>query len=314
MSPRVGLIFAFLFVLLESGQFVYFGSLFQKVDSFLFGSLVFGLTVIVFTGWTFIVNPDQLKTAFALPRPLIAVNIGAVITFTAYLISVQLLEPAITYTISAGTMPITAYVLHRLGVREGEDMRNRVEAIGNFLIFTSIIFLAIITLSGLSGFVRGDKVNAIIGVFLAIIDGIFFTLILVYSKRLQKAGVGASAVLGLRLPLYVLVTGLIAYRGYDPVEFIPMTQLGIYVAIGFMLTIPPLYFLQRAIATLSTLTISAITALGPFVIFSLQLVEGRIDYSFLTMAGLFIYCCGALLATIGAVGFISGNNTANSKS
>ena len=125
-----GLILTLVFVVLESTQFVYFGGLFQKMNSFLFGFLVFALTIIFCLGWTVVVNPDQLQKALSLPKQLLAINLGAVVTFTAYLISVQLLEPAITYTISAGTMPITAYVLYRLGLREGEPMRNQVEATG----------------------------------------------------------------------------------------------------------------------------------------------------------------------------------------
>ena len=302
-KTTLGLIFTFIFVILESTQFVYFGGLFQKINSFLFGFLVFGLIIITCLGWTLVVNPAQLKKAISLPRQLLTINLGAVITFTAFLISVQLLEPAITYTISAGTMPVTAYILYRLGFTEGEPMRNTAEACGNILIFCSIIFLAVITVMGLSGFVRGDHSNALIGIILAVIDGIFFTLILVYSQRLNKAGVGAGAVLGLRLPLYVLVTGVIAYSGYgfNPSEILGVGQIAIYVIIGFCLTIPPLYFLQKAITLLPTLTISALTALGPFVIFGLQLIEGRIDYSAITMQGLGIYVVGAFLSALGAV-------------
>jgi len=231
----------------------------------------------------------------------LAVNIGAVVTFSAYLTSVQLVEPAITYTISAGSMPITALVLYRLGIREGEPMRNRLEAIGNSLIFLSIIFLAIVTVAGLTGFVRGGWLVGLTGVLLAILDGIFFTLILVYSQRLSNAGVGPAAVLGLRLPLYVVVTGCLVFTGTEQSNELSISDVMIYVLIGFMLTIPPLYLLQRAVSMISTLTLSALTALGPFVIFGLQLVEGRIEYRDMTLVGLSVYLAGALIAAIGAV-------------
>ena len=72
------------------------------MNSFQFGFLVFLLTVIVFVGWTAMANPGQLKKALAMPRELIAVNLGAVATLTAYLMSVQLIEPAVAYTIFLG--------------------------------------------------------------------------------------------------------------------------------------------------------------------------------------------------------------------
>ena len=52
---------------------------------------------------------------------------------------------------------------------------------------------------------------------------------------------------------------------------------------------------------ISTLTVSALTALDPFVIFALQALEGRVDYSTATLLGLSIYLVGALLSAGGAV-------------
>jgi hypothetical protein len=41
--------------------------------------------------------------------------------------------------------------------------------------------------------------------------------------------------------------------------------------------------------------------LGPFVIFGLQVIEGRVDYSAATLIGLAVYFAGAVLAASGAV-------------
>ena len=302
----LGVLLALLFVFLEATQFVFFGGLFQRMSAFLFGSLVFGLTIVGFVGWTALKNPRQLRAALANPKPLIGVNLCAVFALGAYLTSVQLVEPAVTYTISSGVMPMTTYILFRCGFAEGEGMRNRMEAGGNLLLFAGVVFLSAITLLGLSGFVRGGWLAGLAGVLLAIADGIFFTLVLVFSQRLDKAGVGPGAVLGLRLPLYVLLAGLCATAGLDHKEALPTSEVALYVAIGLALTVPPLYALQRAVALISTLTISALTALGPFVIFALQLIEGRVDYSSVTLAGLALYFTGSLLAAGGAVKAAAG--------
>lgn len=302
-KSTLGLLFGFAFVLLESIQFVYFGSLFQRMNSFQFAFLVFALTVTVFIGWAAWKYPAQLKNALSRPKELLLINIGAVISFTAYLTSVQLLEPAITYTISCGIMPLTAYLLYRFGMREGEDMRNRFEQVGNSLIFIGILFLALITINGLSGFVRGGTAVAIAGVLLAVIDGVSFTLILVYSQRLNIRGVGPATVLGVRMPLYVLVAATAYYFAPDfpQPSRLENTEILLYVLTGFLLLVPPLYFMQKAVSMLSALTVSTLTALGPFVIFSMQFIEGRIDYSPLTMVGLAIYVSGAVLAAFGSV-------------
>jgi len=49
------------------------------------------------------------------------------------------------------------------------------------------------------------------------------------------------------------------------------------------------------------MTIGALTALGPFVIFGLQMIEGRVAYSLATLIGLVVYFAGAMLAALGAV-------------
>ncbi len=298
-TVTAGLICALLYVVMESAQFVYFGKLFQQLSPFLFGALVFGLIVLVFAGRTIIVAPQEFKRALALPRLLLAINLGAVVTFTCYLLSVRLLEPAITYTVSAGTMPLTAWVLFKTGMREQGKLRNRAEATGILIIFASIVFLAVITLGGLSGFVRGGWTAAAIGLLLTIADGVFFTLILVYSQRLSEAGIGAAAILGLRLPLYVLVTGALAAGTTQVLP--PLAPLTLAVLVGFLLIVPPLYLLQRAAAILSTLTLSAITTLGPLVILLLQWLEGRVAYSTATTIGLTLYMVGAATAAFGSV-------------
>ena len=302
MNPAIlGLCWALLYVALESTQFVFFGGLFQRMSSFVFGFLVFGITAIAFIGWAAIKVPDQLRLAFANPRSLIAANIGVTVGVAAYLLSVQLIEPAVTYTISGGVMPITAYLAFRFGAREGEPMRNTTEAVGNVILFVGVVMLAVMTILGWSGFVRGGTGAALAGVLLAVVDGVLFTWVLIFCQRLDKAGVGAGAVFGLRFPLYVILAGSCAAAGLDYKAPISITDMSIMVAVGLLLTIPPLYALQRAVASVSTLTLSALTALGPFVIFALQLIEGRVAYSNATLVGLTVYFVGSLFAAYGAV-------------
>lgn len=301
-SAFVGIILTLVFVTLESAQFVYFGGLFQRMSSFHFGALVFGSVIILFVGGTAVFEPQVLRNAWNNPRPVIAVNLCVVFALGAYLLSVQLVEPAVTYAISSAAMPVTTYVLYRLGVQEGEGVRNLAEGIGTFGLFLSILYLGYITISGQSGFVRGDgALPALGGTGLAIVDGVLFTWVLVISKRLNTVGVGPGAVLGLRLPLYVLVASALTVAGVDAREPLPMADIGLFVLLGVLLTVPPLYALQKAVSLVSTLTISSLTALGPFIIFALQILEARVEYSQATLIGLALYSVASLLSAVGAV-------------
>lgn len=301
MTPQAaGLVFALLFVFLESLQTVFFGGLFQRVNSFLFGAIVFGLASVGLIGWTALRDPRQIRAAMARPGALLLVNLGALTTFTAFLLSVQLIEPAITYTVSSAMMPVTALVLARLGWQAnpgGQGLRTVAVAV----LLVSVIVLCAGVLAGQSGFVRGGSGMAMAGLLLAMVDGIFFTLILVGSDRLNAGGTGPAAVLGLRLPAYVAVTAMLAGATLTPAGAPDPVALAGLVGLGLLLTVPPLYFLQRAVPLLSTFALSALTALGPLVIFGLQRIEGRVDYAAITLAGLLIYVTGSLLAAVAAL-------------
>ena len=56
-----------------------------------------------------------------------------------------------------------------------------------------------------------------------------------------------------------------------------------------------------ALSGISVLLLSTITALGPFIVFLMQMVEGRVAFSGFTLAGLLIYSSGVLLAMPGLI-------------
>ena len=55
------------------------------------------------------------------------------------------------------------------------------------------------------------------------------------------------------------------------------------VFIWLVIMAVPLFAMQKAIATVSLFLLSSITALGPFMVFGFQLLEGRVAYSRYTL-------------------------------
>ena len=296
----IGLIWALAFVVLESIQFVFFGNIFQRVSTVAFGAMVLGITTVIFVGWSAVRRPVQLRRAFGLPRHVIAINLAATASWLMFLLAVQMIEPAVAYTLGAGAMPLMAWAAHRLRVPEGEALRNRAEAAGIGIILLAMVWLSVVTMAGLSGFVRGGQGAAIVGTVLALAEGALFTWLLIFCQRIDRAGVGPGTVFGLRFPLYVLTATALATAGFDAKPPVPGAEMAVLVSIGLLLIVPPLFALQKAVALISTLTISAITALGPFVIFVLQIFEGRVEYSTPTLIGLGIFFVGAILSAYGA--------------
>ncbi len=302
MSPgAAGVVWALAFVLLESIQFVFFGNVFQRISSFQFGFYVFAITTLAFVGWSALRRPAELRRAFAQPRLLLAINVTASLSWVMFLLAVQIIEPAIAYTLGAAAMPLAAWAFVRLGLSQGTRMRNPAEMAGFALIFAGVVYLSLVTIAGWSGFVRGGPVAATAGVAMALAEGVLFTWLLVLCQRLDRKGVGAGVVFGLRFPLYVVSAGALGALGFDAKAPLEWGETAVIVALGLVLIIPPLYALQRAVALVSTLTISVLTALGPFVIFLLQAVEGRVEQSAATLIGLAIFFAGSLAAASGAV-------------
>lgn len=162
-----------------------------------------------------------------------------------------------------------------------------------------VCFLCAITLLGQSGFVRGGWSVALAGLALTCISAVSLTVMMFQSRRLDRLGVAPVAHYGLRFPLYVVVALFAAGLGVDAKGPVDPRGLALVVLVGFVIIAFPVFTMQKAMSLISTLTLAAITALGPLFVFLFQLVEGRVDHSPITMTGLLIYFADALLAGCG---------------
>jgi drug/metabolite transporter (DMT)-like permease len=295
-----GLVWCFTFVVLDAVQAVFFGGVFQRIDAFLIGSLVFGLTTAGAVSWTWVRDPEQILRAFENREALIGMNVSAAGGWIAYLLAIQLVEPAVAFTIFSGMVPITAIVAARFGVPEASRARNRFEMFGYIVLMFGLVALVAITLAGLSGFVRGGVVVAVAGISLAALSGALIAWMLFYCHRLDRAGVGPVAQFGLRFLFYlVLSLGGVAL-GLDAKGEVPVGDLALAVLVGLLVMAFPIYAVQKAVTLVSPLTIGAVTALGPLFVFGFQVVEARVVYAQATLFGLGIYFIGAAVAALGS--------------
>lgn len=299
---KLGLSFCLVFVTLEAFQAVYLGSVFQTVDSFLVGACVFGISVLACTLITAFFRAGELVASFRSWRILATLNILAAATWCTYFFAIQLIEPAIVFTIFSGMVPLCTVIAGWCGLPEAASRRQKPEMAGNALILLSLLLLGVVTVFGYSGFVRGNWLAGLAGAVLSATSGICTAYVILFSARLSRKGVGPLAQFGLRFILYTLLA-LAAYalalddKGVrtEPVDLAAVVLVGLGV-IAF-----PLYLVQKAIPLLHPSIIAAMTALGPVMVFSMQLLEGRVDYSAATLTGLIVYMAGALLAVYGTV-------------
>lgn len=299
---QLGLICCLAFVTLEAFQAVFLGSVFQNVDSFLVGTWVFGISVVCCTLVTAGFRPAELVASVQAWRLVVALNLFAALTWTTYFIAVQLIEPAVVFTVFSGMVPLGTVLARQIGLPEAWSPNRRLVRAGNALIFVSILFLAGITVLGLSGFVRGGTFAALAGVGLAAISGGCTAFVVLYSVRLNRKGVGPLAQFGLRFILYTLLAFSAFLLGIDDkgVET-PSLDLAGIVVVGLIVIAFPLYLVQKAVPLIPASTIAAMTALGPAMVFAMQLMDGRVEHSAGTLAGITIFIAGALTAVVGAI-------------
>jgi drug/metabolite transporter (DMT)-like permease len=305
-SSTAGLIWCAAFVVLDATQAVAFGTILQTMDGFLIGLLAFGLSslgCLMYSAWQ---APVQLRTALSDPGLLLWANIHAAGGWLTYLGALQLIEPAVSLTIYCGVLPLATIAAARAGVREAEGPKNTLEAGGNVILAAGVLALVAVTLAGWSGFVRGGFVAGLAGALLSALSGVFIAGMLVCSFRMDGRGVGPAAQFALRFPVYL---GL-AFSGYllglDDKGPVPAVDLIVAVGIGFVLLALPSFAVQKAVSLTSSLTIGAAAALTPVLVFLIQLLEGRVDYSRATLAGLTVYVAGALIAAWGRWRAVTG--------
>ncbi len=299
---RLGLLLCLVFVTLEAFQAVYLGSVFQNTDSFLVGACVFGISVLACTLVTALFRARELVASFRSWKIVTALNIFAAITWCTYFLAIQLIEPAIVFTIFSGMVPLGTVIAGWFALPEAGVTRQKLHVTGNALLFLALLFLGGVTVFGYSGFVRGSWLAGFAGVVLSAASGLCTAFVILMSARLNGKGVGPLAQFGLRFILYTFLA-LAAYAiGLDDKGIeMPAFDLAAVVLIGLGVIAFPLYLVQKAIPLLHPSTIAAMTALGPVVVFSMQLLERRVDYSAATLTGLIIYMAGALLAVYGSV-------------
>lgn len=295
-----GLVWCFTFVVLEAVQAVFFGGVFQRMDAFLIGSLVFGLTTAGAVSWTWVRDPEQISRAFANREALIGMNVSAAGGWIAYLVAIQLVEPAVAFTMFSGMVPLAALLAARFGVPEASRARNRLEMLGYIVLAVGLVVLVAITLAGLSGFVRGGAFVAVAGISLAALSGALVAWMLLYCHRLDRAGVGPVAQFGLRFLFYIVLSLGGVALGLDAKGEVPVGDLALAVFVGLLVIAFPIYAVQKAVTLVSPLTIGAVTALGPLFVFSFQVMEGRVEFAQATLFSLGIYFIGAAIAAFGS--------------
>lgn len=294
-----GLFFCVVFLTTESVRSVYFGGVFQQASSFLVGSLVFGIISVCILSYTYVTTRSQLILAWSIRSAVVKANLVTAASWMMYFFAIQLIEPAVAYTIFSGVILITMLIASKTGMVDEDIGNNQITTVGYKGIVLAIALLSAITAFGLSGFVRGTTLVAAVGLSLAVGAGALIAYAMIVCKRLDREGLTPSTQLGVRFILYVVVGGVLAVFGFDSKGEMSTPHLAEIVLLGIVLTGAAGYAVQKAVSLMTSQAIGVASAFGPCLVFSLQLVEGRVDFTPWTFFGVCLYCISALLVSIG---------------
>ncbi|AHB50196.1 hypothetical protein W911_10665 [Hyphomicrobium nitrativorans NL23] len=297
MSNRsLGLIWCAVFVVLDAAQAVVFGTVLQRMDSLLVGIYVFGTSALLCLVIVVVRARHELQIACVNPALLAALNVSSAVGWLFYLGAVQLIEPAVAFTLFSGIIPLSIVVARRA---DGDGPRlplSAWERCGLFILAIGLVALAASTIGGLSGFVRGGFFVAVCGVLLSLFSGVAMAGMVLASYRLSDRGLSPAAVFALRFPLYLLFATCGYLLGFDDKGAVPAADFAAAVALGLAVLAFPIYAVQKAVSLRSSLTLGAATALIPVAALFLQTLEGRVGFSAATALGLAIYTVGAVIA------------------
>ncbi|MGQ7848375.1 hypothetical protein ACUNV4_28005 [Granulosicoccus sp. 3-233] len=301
LSPlQLGLSYCLGFVTLQAFQAVFLGSLFQQLDSFRVGAWVFGLACLGCTLLAAVFRPAELRAAMNSGSTLLALNASVALTWCCYFLAVQLVEPAIVFTIFSGMVPLGILLTERLGLVPARSVRAPREQIAHKLIIIAMVILALVTLTGHSGFVRGGWASALAGLLLSAVSGATTGIVIQLSVRWHQQGIGPLVQFGLRFLLYTLLAIIACQLGLDAKpDAIQSLPLPLIILVGLGVIALPLFLMQHAVTLLPAHRIAAVTVLGPVMVFLMQLPDGRIGYASGTLAGLAVYMSGALIGVSG---------------
>lgn len=164
-------------------------------------------------------------------------------------------------------------------------------------------------LGGYSGLGPQAPAAAAYGIALAIGGGISISISTLLSRALNDAGLRPATVMAARFPgAIVLTAGLVLASPVSVRSGVtPDAMIGVALA-ALALIVVPNYVNQVGVALASPVTVRAVLAVGPVLVFALELADGRLSSSPWTLAACVLYALVAVAAALArrrAIGAVS---------
>lgn len=304
-SEAAGFLASLAFTCLAAVRDVYFGGLFQSTSPLGVAVVAFSLCSLIFLPIALARDPGSLRLLLSRRRELLGVNVTTGLAWISFFYALRTIEPLLVQILFAGVGPLSVVWIDRLARLTRPAPLSAAERPIYLGLLASLVVAAAIALGGLSGAKAQPLWTTALGVLLATGAGISISVSTVLSRRLNDGGVEPAALMSLRfVGAIVLAASLTPWLGptqprLEAVWMMFASREG-GVVLGAMLAfiVLPNYVNQIGISLASPLTVRAVMALGPVLIFLLQLVEGRLSPSPYSLAAGALYGIFAVSAAL----------------
>jgi drug/metabolite transporter (DMT)-like permease len=294
-----GFLLSAAFVALASLRDVYLGGLLQRVHPLAVAVTAFVLCTLVFLGIALLRDRAGLAVLWRHRGRLAAINVTTALAWLSFFFALRAAEPALVQILFSGVGPLSvAWLDARLAgttpaALSTAEARLRVSLAG------ALLLAALVVVGGHSGLGPQPPGHAAGAVVLALGGGTCIALSQLLCRRLNETGVRPGTLIGLRFPGAVLLAAALAPLAGDDVlaGLTPRVVAGVGLA-SFVLIVLPNYVNQVGVALASPITVRAVLAVGPVLVFVLQALEGRLSPSSWTLAVSVLYAVVAVAAAV----------------
>jgi drug/metabolite transporter (DMT)-like permease len=295
----VGLLLSLAFVLLASVRDVYLGGRVQHVSPLAVAVSAFSVCTLAFLAVALVRDRAGLARLVRHPRRLGWVNATTALAWLSFLFALRIAEPALVQILFFGVGPLSLTWIDRWAAVATPAPLAPGERRLRLGLLVCLGLAATVAAGGLSGLGAQPPGRALLGVALALGGGVAIAASTSLCRALNDAGVRPATLLSLRFPgAAVLAAALAVLSGEDGLHALTPGGLAGIALPSSLLIVLPNYVNQVGVALASPVTVRAVLALGPVVVFLLQLVEGRLPSSPATLGACLLYGAFALAAAI----------------
>ena len=283
--PLAALGFVAAYALLAAANGVTAAMLLQEIDIAAFTFVSFLCAALMFYGVRRYRERNGPSQALALglgKRELAALNATTGLSWTLMYVAYANLEPAVAATLMCSVGPFVAIAFETGATGAGRRAPARWALAAGFVAGGAVLFYG--SLSGQSAVMGFDQSRILLGAAAAMGCGYFMTVSTVYLKRLSVRGFRTDQVMAHRFYMLLAVTGGYAlWQG----TLVPtaLAHGALIAGLSVVGVVVPMVLLQRGI-TLGTPFLTMVVMAGaPLASIVLQLFDGRLAVSTLSLIG-----------------------------